>query len=74
MHTSCVGFAASGAVGLVVFGAALDVCCCFFFPYFLPPLAAPFTRSRVHALLFRVAVVGLCLNEVLSRNLVLAGN
>jgi len=42
IQTSCVGFCAGGAVGFVVFGAALDAGCCFFLPYFPPPLAAAF--------------------------------
>ena len=42
MQTSCVGFCKGGAVGFVVFGAALDAGCCFFLPYFPPPLATAF--------------------------------
>ena len=42
MQTSCGGFAAGGAVGFVDFGAALDVCGCFFLAYFPPPFAPAF--------------------------------
>ena len=42
MHSSCVGFDVGGGVGFCVFDIVLDVGCCFFFPYFSPPLAAAF--------------------------------
>jgi hypothetical protein len=62
MQTSCVGFCAGVAAGFVVFGAALDAGCCFFLPYFLPPLAAVFPPAvdvAVHSLLLRVFVITL---------------
>ena len=70
MHTSCVGFGAAGAVGLVVFGAELDVCRFFFFPYFPPPLAAAFPPA-VGVVGFTRCFLELCLrlDEVLPRGI-----
>jgi hypothetical protein len=46
MQTSGVGFCAGGATGFVVFGAAVDAGCCFFLPFFPPPLVAAFPPHR----------------------------